>query len=277
MSLYLGNTEIRGLATGDAALALPELDNPATADKILSGYEAVGSDGKVLTGTIATKTSSNLTASGATVTAPAGYYASAASKSVATATQATPSISVDSAGLITASATQTAGYVTADTKSATKQLTVQAAKTVIPSTSEQTAVASGVYTTGAVTVAGDADLVPANIVSGKNIFGVAGAAEPASALVSELSTQDNLIAQIMAALRSRIPTPTFTIDGVEYQFDEGMTWDEWMASSYNTVGAWYWGAYSSIVINMMAVAYSDRTTVLPSDPIRDGHAYILLA
>ena len=73
-------------------------------------------------------------------------------KSVATATQATPSVSINSSGLITASTTQTTGYVTAGTKSATKQLTTQAAKTITPSTSSQTAVASGVYTTGAVTV-----------------------------------------------------------------------------------------------------------------------------
>lgn len=69
-----------------------------------------------------------------------------------TATQATPSISVSSSGLITASATQSAGYVSAGTKSGTKQLTTQAAKTITPSTSSQTAVASGRYTTGAVTV-----------------------------------------------------------------------------------------------------------------------------
>lgn len=72
---------------------------------------------------------------------------------MSTTTQATPSISVSSAGLITASSTQTAGYVTAGTKSATKQLTVQAAKTITPSTSSQTAVAKDRYTTGAVTVA----------------------------------------------------------------------------------------------------------------------------
>lgn len=70
-----------------------------------------------------------------------------------TATQATPSITVSSAGVITASATQSAGYVASGTKSATKQLTTQAAKTITPSTSSQTAVASGRYTTGAVTVA----------------------------------------------------------------------------------------------------------------------------
>lgn len=51
----------------------------------------------------------------------------------------------------------------------------QAAKTVTPSTSEQTAVASGVYTTGEVKVAGDANLIADNIKSGVSIFGVAGA------------------------------------------------------------------------------------------------------
>lgn len=69
------------------------------------------------------------------------------------ATQATPSITVSSTGLISASATQTAGYVAAGTKSATKQLSAQAAKTITPSSSEQTAVAAGKYTTGAVKVA----------------------------------------------------------------------------------------------------------------------------
>jgi hypothetical protein len=98
----------------------------------------------------ATKTIT-LTASGSSVTASDG--SKSVSKSVATATQATPSISINSSGKITASATQTAGYVSAGTKSGTKHLTTQAAKTVTPTTSSQTAVASGVYTTGAVKVA----------------------------------------------------------------------------------------------------------------------------
>lgn len=89
------------------------------------------------------------------VTADSGYdgLSEVTVSAMPTATQATPSISVSSSGLITASSTQNAGYVDAGTKSATKQLTTQAAKTVTPSTSEQTAVANGIYTTGAVKVA----------------------------------------------------------------------------------------------------------------------------
>lgn len=70
-----------------------------------------------------------------------------------TQTLPTPSIEVSSGGLITVKDTLSAsGYVASGTKSATKQLTTQAAKTITPSTSSQTAVASGRYTTGAVTV-----------------------------------------------------------------------------------------------------------------------------
>lgn len=150
-------------------------DATATAGDILFGKTAYVAAGKV-TGTIASKSSSNLTASGATVTVPAGYYPSQASKSVATATQATPSITVSSAGLITAKSTQSAGYVSSGTKSATKQLTTQGAQTITPGTSNKT-IASGRYLTGTQTIKGDANLVAANIKKGVSIFGVAGSNE----------------------------------------------------------------------------------------------------
>ena len=150
-------------------------DATATAGDILSGKTAYVAAGKV-TGTIASKSSSNLTASGATVTVPAGYYPSQASKSVATATQATPSITVSSAGLITAKSTQSAGYVSSGTKSATKQLTTQGAQTITPGTSNKT-IASGRYLTGTQTIKGDANLVGANNKKGVSIFGVAGSNE----------------------------------------------------------------------------------------------------
>ena len=62
----------------------------------------------------------------------------------------------------------------AGSKSGTKQLTTQAAKTIIPSTSNQTAVASGRYTTGTITVKGDSNLKAENIAEGISIFGVTG-------------------------------------------------------------------------------------------------------
>ena len=102
---------------------------------------------------IATKSSADLTASGATVTAPAGYYATAATKTITSATQATPSISIDSNGKITATSTQAAGYVAAGTKTASAQMTTKAGTTITPSTASQTAVAKNVYTLGTVTVA----------------------------------------------------------------------------------------------------------------------------
>lgn len=92
---------------------------------------------------------------------------------IPTATQAEPSITVSSSGLITASATQTAGYVSAGMKSATKQLTVQAAQTITPGTSNIT-IAAGKYLTGTQTIKGDSNLIAGNIKSGVSIFGVAG-------------------------------------------------------------------------------------------------------
>ena len=74
-------------------------------------------------------------------------------------------ITVSSAGLITAQV-GTSGYLESGTKK-TKQLTTQAAKTVTPSESVQTAVSSGRYTTGAVKVAA----IPSDYAKLLNIFG----------------------------------------------------------------------------------------------------------
>lgn len=148
-------------------------DATATAGDILFGKTAYVAAGKV-TGTIASKSSSNLTASGATVTVPAGYYPSQASKSVATATQATPSITLDEEkGLITAKSTQASGYVSSGTTTATKQLSIKGSKTYTPGTTDQKIV-GGYYLTGTQTIKGDANLVAANIKKDVTIFGVRG-------------------------------------------------------------------------------------------------------
>lgn len=185
--------------------ALPELSNEGTASDLMLNKELIDGDGKKVTGTftidselttqdnlisqiqtaLSGKASGTLklqektatpTTSSQTITPDSTYdgLSKVTVNAMPTATQATPSINVNSSGLITASATQTAGYVSSGTKSATKQLTVQAAKTVTPTTSNQTAVASGVYTTGAITVKGDANLKAENIAEGVSIFGITG-------------------------------------------------------------------------------------------------------
>lgn len=101
---------------------------------------------------IVRRTGTDLTANGATVTVPSGYYASQQTKSVSTTTHPKPTVDINSTGLITASHIQSSGYVTGGTTTGTKQLTVQAAKTITPTKAEQTAVNSGVYTTGIIKV-----------------------------------------------------------------------------------------------------------------------------
>ena len=121
------------------------------------------------------------TTSAQTVTPDSGYdgLSKVTVNAMPTATQATPSIEVSSGGLITAKATQTAGYVAEGTKQATKQLTVQGAQTITPGTADKT-IAAGRYLTGTQTIKGDANLLPANIKSGVSIFGVAGTLEEGS-------------------------------------------------------------------------------------------------
>ena len=252
-----------------------QTDGTAVASDILSGKTAYV-DGAKVTGTIVSKTESDLTASGATVTVPAGHYASQVTKSVAAAIQATPSISVDSAGKITASATQDAGYVSAGTKSATKQLTTQAAKIITPSTSDQTAIAAGTYATGEVTVKGDSNLVPENIPLGKSIFGVEGS-------LDALKLQETWV-------YTGVPFEKFTCSSTtygngrfvavsEYQYsyeynvaysDDGITWNtatipgkyRWSSVAYGN------GRFVAVARNAAQAAYSDdgitwNTTTLP--------------
>lgn len=95
---------------------------------------------------------------------------------VADVEAATPGITCDANGLITASVNQSSGFVTAATKTATKQLSTLGATTYTPGTTQQ-AINAQVYLTGAQTIQGDANLVSSNIKSGVSIFGVAGSLE----------------------------------------------------------------------------------------------------
>lgn len=93
----------------------------------------------------------------------------------ATITQNAPTIN-NSTGVVTATSTITAGYTPADTKTNSLQLTVQAAQTITPTTTDQT-IAANRWLTGAQTIKGDSNLLPENIKKGITIFGVTGTYE----------------------------------------------------------------------------------------------------
>lgn len=184
-------------------VAIPLSPGPGTAEfydtsdatldsggKMLAGNTAYA-DGVKYTGTIATKSGSDLTASGDTVTVPAGYYSAQQTKSVDAGSATAPaSISGTSATLTPGTNTLTlaktvsvtpvvsAGYVASGTAgnssvSLTASVTTKGAATFTPGTSAQT-IASGTYLTGTQTISGDSNLQAQYIKSGVSIFGVNG-------------------------------------------------------------------------------------------------------
>ena len=122
------------VSTGTNTLTLSKsVSNTPT---VSAGYISSGTAGNSsisLTASINTRSSSDLTVSGATVTAPAGYYSSSASKSVASGTAGTPTATKGTVSnhsvSVTPSVTNTTGYITGSTKTGTA-VTVTASELV---------------------------------------------------------------------------------------------------------------------------------------------------
>lgn len=154
--------KINSLPEASTGVELPELTDPAEASELFQNKQLIDANGEIVTGTftiddeltaqdelivqilneLKNKTSNNIDVSGVTVT---------------------PSDVLE-------------GKLYVDSTGALKVGTIpkQEAKTITPNTTNQTAVDTGKYTAGAITVVGDANLVAENIAEGVSIFGVTG-------------------------------------------------------------------------------------------------------
>lgn len=204
---------INELPDASSGVELPLLTKEGSASDLLAGKELIDSDGNIITGSMPNNGDLTQTFDGVdtkSVTIPAGYTSGGSIGLDNTIdnevdTQASlislirdtanslPNANGSSSDPILQNKTVTpttntqivnadSGYDGLDTVTvnaipsnyiipeATKD-----AETYTPNTVDQT-IASGTYLTGVQTIKGDANLVPANIVSGKTIFGVAGTA-----------------------------------------------------------------------------------------------------
>lgn len=131
---------VTGTFTGASTVSTGQI--AAGSAQILGGYSAF-IDGAEVKGNIATKTSANLTVSGATVTAPAGYYSVSASATVANGSAKTPATSITANPTISVN---TNGTITA-TVSATQQITPTVTEGYVVSGVAGTATVSGTKST----------------------------------------------------------------------------------------------------------------------------------
>lgn len=179
------------VSTGTNTLTLTK--TVSVTPSVSAGYISAGTAGNSSVSLTANVTvNPTPTASGATVTIPAGYYSAQTTKSVSSGSATGPSsLSGTSATIstgtntltltktnVTTTPTVSAGYISSATASSatvalTASVTTKAAATITPGTSDQT-IAAGTYLTGTQTIAGDADLVASNIINGVQIFGVTG-------------------------------------------------------------------------------------------------------
>lgn len=147
MSLYWGTTKISDVNAGPALSDSAGFDTeslevtPTESTQVFNSSQVdgympvtVNAISKTYVGSgVARKSSYDLTASGATVTVPAGFYESQASKAIATGTAGTPTAAKGTVSnysiSITPSVTNTAGYISGGTKNGTA-VTVSASELV---------------------------------------------------------------------------------------------------------------------------------------------------
>lgn len=160
------NTYVNKVELADGTSLIDISDSTVTAGSMLNGVKAYSASGASVTGNIASKSSSDLTTSGDTVTVPAGYYASQATKAVASGTAGTPTATKGTVSsnsvTVTPSVTNTAGYISGGTKTGTA-VTVSASELVSGTKSITSAGTTDVTNYASASVASGTVTAPATI------------------------------------------------------------------------------------------------------------------
>ena len=133
-SIYVMNDSYNAIASGARVVPSESSQTIGGANYMMEGEITIGAISPSYVGSgIPWQSSSNLTVSGATVTAPEGYYPSSATKTIASGTAGTPTATKGTVSnysvSITPSVTNTTGYITGSTKTGTA-VTVSASELV---------------------------------------------------------------------------------------------------------------------------------------------------
>lgn len=191
-------------------------DKTVTAGSMLNGVTALKNDGTTATGSIASKSLADLTASGATVTAPAGYYSSAASKSVASGTAGTPTASKGTVSnhsiSVTPSVTNTTGYISGGTKNGTA-VTVSASELVSGTKSISAAGETDVTNYAKASVAAGSATTPTTTITANPTISVSSA----GLITASVSGSQNVTPSVSAGYVSSGTAGTVSVSGSKTQ------------------------------------------------------------